>query len=78
MEIKRDGTTWVLALDLAPAKKFAGVVLENAEALGSSTLLDLANLIRAGQYQAADQFRQPAGAFDDAPPYAPGIKTGGA
>lgn len=76
MEITRDGTAWILELETAPAKKFAGVVLENADGLGS-VLLDLANLIRAGQYAAADQFRQPPHAFDEAPPYAPGIKTGG-
>ena len=76
MEVKREGTVVVLVLETASAKKFAGVILENAERLGSP-LLDLANLIRAGQYAAADQFRQPAHAFDEAPPYAPGIKTGG-
>lgn len=76
MDIKRDGHTITVELDAGPAKKLAGTVLEHAEDL-TSALLDLANLIRAGQYAAQDRFRQPAHAFDDAPPYAPGVKNGG-
>ena len=76
MDVKHDGNMVIVELDAAPAKKLAGAVLEHAEDL-SSALLDLANLIRAGQYEAEDQFRQPEHAFDNAPPYAPGVKNGG-
>ncbi len=76
MHVRHEPNETILELETATAKKFAGTVLEHAEEL-SSPIIELATLIRTGQYAARDQFRQPPHAFDEGAPYAPGIKTGG-